>query len=196
MEVFWGCVAALVILAPLVLLIISLVEIHRLKSAVRNLVQRVANLESGTAHDIPAEKEPVLSRAPLPRTSTAPSAPTISRETPVSTPIAEPPPIPPQPQPRPAAPEPPPPPRIMPPPPPSKPFDWEAFFGVKLFAWIGGFVLFLGIVFLVKYSFENNLITPAMRGVVGTVLRLGLIVTGRVTAARNFLVSRASLCLH
>src|SRR2546421_8091046 len=106
MEAFWGCVAALVILTPLVLLIISLVEIHKLKSAVRNLVQRVANLESGTAHDIAPEKEPVLSRAPLPRTPTAPSAPTISRETPVSTPIAEPPPIPAQP--RPVVPEPPP----------------------------------------------------------------------------------------
>ena len=39
--------------------------------------------------------------------------------------------------------------------------------GVKLFAWIGGFVLFLGVVFLVKYSFENNLITPRMRIVIG-----------------------------
>ena len=39
--------------------------------------------------------------------------------------------------------------------------------GVKLFAWIGGFVLFLGVVFLVKYSFENNLVTPRMRIVIG-----------------------------
>ena len=31
--------------------------------------------------------------------------------------------------------------------------DWGEFVGVKLFAWSGGFVLFLGIVFLVKYSF-------------------------------------------
>ncbi|HEV2096100.1 MAG TPA: hypothetical protein VGQ82_06315, partial [Chthoniobacterales bacterium] len=36
--------------------------------------------------------------------------------------------------------------------------DWEAFMGVKMFAWLGGFVLFLGVVFLVKYSFERNLV--------------------------------------
>ena len=81
-----------------------------------------------------------------------------------------------------------------PPPPPRRPIDWEAFFGVKLFAWIGGFVLFLGIVFLVKYSFENNLITPAMRVAIGTVLGLGLIVTGWLTATRRYRVSGQSLC--
>jgi len=76
----------------------------------------------------------------------------------------------------------------------AKPFDWEAFFGVKLFAWIGGFVLFLGIVFLVKYSFENNLITPAMRVTIGTVLGLGLVGTGWLTATRRYRVSGQSLC--
>ncbi len=35
--------------------------------------------------------------------------------------------------------------------------------GVKLFAWLGGLALFLGVVFMVKYSFENNLITPLGR---------------------------------
>lgn len=56
--------------------------------------------------------------------------------------------------------------------------DWEAFFGVKLFAWLGGFVLFLGVVFLVKYSFENNLITPAMRVLIGAVIGFALIGAG------------------
>jgi hypothetical protein len=84
----------------------------------------------------------------------------------------------------------------MPPPPvtPAKPFDWEAFFGVKLFAWIGGFVLFLGIVFLVKYSFDNNLIGPVTRVAIGTVLGLGLIATGWLTGARKYRVSGQSLC--
>lgn len=83
---------------------------------------------------------------------------------------------------------------MTPPPPPAKPFDWEAFFGVKLFAWIGGFVLFLGIVFLVKYSFENNLIGPAMRVAIGTVLGLALIATGWFTGSRKYRVSGQSLC--
>ena len=46
-------------------------------------------------------------------------------------------------------------------------FNWEAFMGVKLFAWLGGFALFLGVVFMVKYSFENNLITPLARVIIG-----------------------------
>ena len=46
MEAFWGCAAALVVLAPLILLIIGTVELHKLKAAVRNLVQRVGELES------------------------------------------------------------------------------------------------------------------------------------------------------
>src|SRR5437763_16364168 len=86
------------------------------------------------------------------------------------------------------------PPPAKPPTPPRPPIDWEAFFGVKLFAWIGGFVLVLGIVFLVKYSFENNLITPAMRVAIGTVLGIGLIVTGWFTATRRYRVSGQSLC--
>ncbi|PZR76932.1 MAG: hypothetical protein DLM73_00895, partial [Chthoniobacterales bacterium] len=109
---------------------------------------------------------------------------TISEPVPPRLPIAEPPPLIPPPVPLPPP----------PPPPVSKPFDWEAFFGVKLFAWIGGFVLFLGIVFLVKYSFENDLITPAMRVAIGTVLGLGLIGTGWFTATRRYRVSGQSLC--
>src|SRR5438045_5350001 len=104
-----------------------------------------------------------------------------------------PPPIPHVPAARLDVPPPPPPPPPVAPPPPAKPFDWEAFFGVKLFAWIGGFVLFLGIVFLVKYSFENNLITPAMRVVIGTVIGLILIAAGWFTAARHFRVYGQSL---
>jgi uncharacterized membrane protein len=46
----------------------------------------------------------------------------------------------------------------------------------------------------VKYSFENNLITPAMRVVIGTVLGLALITTGWLTANRGYRVSGQSLC--
>src|SRR6266853_1461679 len=81
-----------------------------------------------------------------------------------------------------------------PPPPVRRAIDWEAFMGVKLFAWIGGFVLFLGVVFLVKYSFENNLITPGMRVVIGTVVGFALIMTGWLTATRRYRVSGQSLC--
>jgi uncharacterized membrane protein len=194
------CIAVVVILGPLALLIISLLEIHKLKGVVRNLASRVSRLEDPDVMPLrrpgsTPERRPVTP-PPVPRPAAVappdvkyPPAPPIS-ERPQGAPPPPPPPV--------APPRPPPPelpPRVPPPPPiPAKPFDWEAFFGVKLFAWIGGFVLFLGIVFLVKYSFENNLITPAMRVAIGTVVGLGLIITGWFTAARNYRVSGQSLC--
>jgi uncharacterized membrane protein len=184
---FLGCaVIALLLLAPLIPLIIGVVQLRKLKAAVKNLVQRVAELEShSSSAKAAAPESAVASPAPVVPATLQSSPPPPIKETA--------PPIPPA---IPTSAERPPPPIPAPPKPPqpSKPFDWEAFFGVKLFAWIGGFVLFLGIVFLVKYSFENNLITPAMRVAIGTVVGLGLIVTGWFTASRNFRVSGQSLC--
>src|SRR5947209_17565962 len=42
--------------------------------------------------------------------------------------------------------------------PPRPAINWENFLGVKLFAWIGGLALFLGVAFFLKYSFKNVLI--------------------------------------
>lgn len=52
---------------------------------------------------------------------------------------------------------------------------WESLLGVKLFAWVGGLALFLGVAFFVKYSFEHNLIRPAMRVAIGYAVGLGLL---------------------
>ncbi|MEY2508957.1 MAG: hypothetical protein QOH01_3286 [Verrucomicrobiota bacterium] len=186
---FFGCaVGAVFILAPLILLIICLVQLRKLKSAVRNLVQRVAQLEVRGVAPAPV---PPVTEAKKAEPVIPPSAPVVRPVVPSAGPMPPPPPIPHVTAARLDVPPPPPP---VPPPPPAKPFDWEAFFGVKLFAWIGGFVLFLGIVFLVKYSFENNLITPAMRVAIGTVLGIGLVATGWFTATRNYRVSGQSLC--
>lgn len=175
------CLGVLVFLAPLVLLIVALVQVHKLKSAVRNLIRRVAVLETRGGSVVAAPPKPVAETVPAAAAPPPPVPPPVPR--PPAIPVT-------------TAPPPPPPP-IRPsamPPPPSKPIDWEAFLGVKLFAWIGGFVLFLGIVFLVKYSFENNLITPAMRVAIGTVLGIGLIGTGWLSATRRYRVSGQSLC--
>lgn len=48
-------------------------------------------------------------------------------------------------------------------------FDWESFTGVKLFAWLGGFALFLGAAFFVKYSIEHSLISPVLRVILGLI---------------------------
>jgi uncharacterized membrane protein len=190
MENAFVCLGVLLFLAPLVLLIIALVELHKLKSAVRHLVRRVGELESRPGHIAAGPTAPRVVETAIPRSAARPPpTPIIKEPASPTTPFAAPPPPPiPPPPPPPVRPPPP------PPPPPAKPIDWEAFLGVKLFAWIGGFVLFLGIVFLVKYSFENNLITPAMRVAIGTVLGLGLIVTGWLTATRRYRVSGQSLC--
>ncbi|HEY2614556.1 MAG TPA: DUF2339 domain-containing protein, partial [Chthoniobacterales bacterium] len=171
MEGLYVCVGLLAIIAPLLLVVIGTVELHKLKVAVRDLLRRVAELEIRSAE--------VVARPPNIPAAVTTAAPTV-------VPVV-PPPLPSQPaipvHLAPATPHQPPP-----------PIDWEAFFGVKLFAWIGGFVLFLGIVFLVKYSFENNLITPVMRVAIGTILGIGLIVTGWLTATRRYRVSGQSLC--
>jgi len=43
---------------------------------------------------------------------------------------------------------------------------------VKLFAWIGALLAFLGVAFFVKYSFDNNLISPPVRVAMGALAGL------------------------
>jgi Predicted membrane protein (DUF2339) len=176
------CLGFVVLLVPIALLVIGVVELRKLKKTVRQIGRRVSELESGRAGVEVTSPAPAVKTAPTPSPLRAvpPPLPRSPIPEPVlpPKPVGEPPPIKPPPPPRPAR----------------AAIDWEAFFGVKLFAWIGGFVLFLGIVFLVKYSFENNLITPGMRVVIGTVVGLALIVTGWFTATRRYRVSGQSLC--
>jgi len=197
------CLGLVFLLLPIVLIVLGVVEIQKLKKTVRELGSRLGALESRDRGVIaPAAPVQTGTTAPVTEAVSPPPSPTIPRAVPppVSTPPVVPEPVPPRivpsvppplPPPRPAGPPPPPPPL---PSPPQAAIDWEAFLGVKLFAWIGGFVLFLGIIFLVKYSFDNNLITPAMRVVIGTVVGLALIVTGWLTSTRGFRVSGQSLC--
>jgi hypothetical protein len=72
--------------------------------------------------------------------------------------------------------------------------DWEQFMGVKLFAWIGGLALFLGLAFFVKYSFDNNLVSPEIRVAIGYVIGVGLLIGGLVLAGRKFSVLGQTLC--
>jgi uncharacterized membrane protein len=72
--------------------------------------------------------------------------------------------------------------------------DWEKFLGVKLFAWVGGLALFLGIAFFIKYSFEHNLIPPAVRVALGCVSGIGLIVGGLTMRRKAYAVTSQTLC--
>ncbi|MES2573287.1 MAG: DUF2339 domain-containing protein, partial [Verrucomicrobiota bacterium] len=73
--------------------------------------------------------------------------------------------------------------------------NWEQFMGAKLFAWVGGFALFLGIAFFVKYSFERNLIPPGVRVALGFVSGLGLLIGGvRMRQKAAYLVTSQTFC--
>jgi len=57
--------------------------------------------------------------------------------------------------------------------------------GVKLFAWIGGFALFLGLIFFLKYAFENNLLSPEMQMAGEYVVALALLGGGLWFSKKN-----------
>lgn len=57
----------------------------------------------------------------------------------------------------------------------------EQFMGAKLFAWVGGLALFLGVVFFVKHSMEQGWISPALRMAMGLITGIGLVVGGVIT---------------
>ncbi|GAB6097990.1 hypothetical protein JCM14469_42440 [Desulfatiferula olefinivorans] len=56
----------------------------------------------------------------------------------------------------------------------TKNVDWELFTGTKLFAWLGVFALFLGILFFVKLSMDRGWFPPAFRLALGAVTGLFL----------------------
>src|SRR5882724_8953195 len=74
------------------------------------------------------------------------------------------------------------------------PINWEQFMGAKLFAWIGGLALFLGVAFFVKYSFGHNLIPPELRVAIGFVVGVGLLIGGLLLKRKENAVTAQTLC--
>src|SRR5438874_6025892 len=79
-------------------------------------------------------------------------------------------------------------------PPPARTIDWEQFMGAKMFAWIGGFALFLGVAFFVKYSFEHNLIPPELRVAIGFLAGIALVIGGVALKRKENVVTAQTLC--
>ena len=74
-------------------------------------------------------------------------------------------------------------------------FSLEKFMGVKLFAWLGGLAMFFGVIFFVKYAFENNWIPPAVRVAIGFVAGAGLLAGGlRMHRLERYRVLAQALC--
>jgi len=66
--------------------------------------------------------------------------------------------------------------------------------GAKLFAWIGGLALFLGVAFFVKYSFEHNLIPPEVRVAIGFAVGVALLAGGILLKRKENAVTAQTLC--
>jgi len=66
--------------------------------------------------------------------------------------------------------------------------------GAKMFAWLGGLALLLGVAFFVKYSFEHNLIPPEVRVIIGFILGVGLIAGGLAVPRKRYAITAQTLC--
>ncbi|MGI8891533.1 MAG: DUF2339 domain-containing protein, partial [Chthoniobacterales bacterium] len=164
--------SALLLLA-LLLIGVAVVFLKKITAQTNQLAQRVKALEERIK---PGDEAPGVFKTELPQTP----APDISPI--VAPPRAQPPPLPVRP------------PVGEPVSTPPTPFNWEAFMGVKLFAWLGGLALFLGVVFLVKYSFENNLISPLGRVAIGAGIGGTLVGLGWWLARGRYGITAQSLC--
>jgi len=174
MDTFFLLLGLLVLAVP-VIAIVALVKALGLAEQLRHTNVRLSTLERTIAQLRPAGAE----------TPPAPSTP--ERTAPDTTaPQAEPTAVPPEPaaEPEPSAPpEPPPSPR--PPPPPPAPsaagapaMSLEERLGTQWPVWVGGFAVVLGGFFLVRYSFQQGLIGPGVRVMLGALLAVALIVAG------------------
>ena len=187
---FLGFLIIGLVIAILVLPFIAMAKANRAKRVVQDLARRVASLENELRK---LQSQTVSPVQPEPRVA----APRPKAE-PIPTPVAT---ITPAPVVSNAAPEPPQIPQelLTPKPPqlakPTKPpVNWEQFMGAKLFAWIGGLALFLGIAFFVKYSFDHNLIPPELRVAIGFVVGTGVVVGGLLLKRKENAVTAQTLC--
>jgi uncharacterized membrane protein len=64
--------------------------------------------------------------------------------------------------------------------------NWEQFMGAKLFAWIGGLALLLGVAFFIKLSFDNGWISPELRVAMGFVFGAGLMIGGILLTRKGY----------
>ncbi len=144
-------------------------RIRALNARIAKLDERLARLED---REIGPAPTPVLRPGPEPEPVTAPSA------APVPTPPIE------EPEPEPIAA------RVAEPPPPP---DMERALADRWLVWLGGLVLALGGVFLVKYSIDQGLLGPAVRVTLGVLLGAGLVVAGHRIGGRAEGFTRAGI---
>lgn len=206
-------IVVLLLLALLVFPVWTIVRILGLGTENREMAARIDALEEQLRRErqsnSPASQPVEQSPPAVPSTgfgapTTTPGEPSAP-SAPPPLPIAE---RPRAPLPRPVAPAAEPPPftpsaLVTPPAPPSpRRLNWEQFMGAKLFAWIGGVAALLGVAYFLKYSFEHDLIPPAVRVLFGFVFAAGLVVTGlrlprpRYAVLAQSLMGTGVVCLY
>ncbi len=190
----------IIIVLCLIVPLVAIVKASRAQRAVDELRAKLRDIEAQIRSDRPtvtsAVAEPFKTPAPTSAGPVPPAAPMLAAR-----PASIPPPLPVMAQPAQSTKIPPPPGAVpsrtasaVPAQPPRPPFNWEQFMGAKLFAWIGGLALFLGVGFFVKYSFEHNLIPPEVRVAIGFVIGLALIVGGLALKRKENVVTSQTLC--
>ena len=196
-------VLLLVVGAIFVLPIVAIVKATRARRGLDEVRERLQVLEQqlrAIRGDQPGAAAAAAAAAPKPQW-TAPSTIPVAPKTPAPAPASVPPPLPPEiaaaarssATPAPAI-KTAPPVSPAPPKPPLPAINWEQFMGAKLFAWIGGLALFLGVAFFVKYSFEHNLVPPEIRVAIGFVVGLALVVGGVLLKRKENAVTAQTLC--
>lgn len=155
----------------LVLAVAALAVALRTQHRVELLERELAKLRGivGEAHD--THDDATLQGAPTPQTSASPHAaalPTAAQTAQTATP----PPQPPTPNPQQH--------------PPKPPFDWESLIGVRLFSWIAGIALVLAMIFLLKYGVEHGWLRPAVRGAMGLIGGVALLIVCEMRIARGY----------
>ncbi len=168
---------SLLILIGLALLVVLIAQLRRLREKLDALAARLTALERSDLRPKVLDERKLVPPAAQPETVPVPKA--VTTPPPLAS-VVQPPPLPVTAAPAPV--------------PATTPFNWEAFMGVKLFAWLGGLALFLGVVFLVKYSFDNNLITPLGRIAIGGAVGLALVIAGWRLARGRYRITAHSLC--
>jgi hypothetical protein len=73
-------------------------------------------------------------------------------------------------------------------------FNWEQFMGVKGFAWIGGFTLFLGVAFAIQYAYARHLIPRELQAGFGFLIGLAVLAGGVAMSRKNLSTLSQTLC--
>ena len=206
MEPTIALIVLVVLGIPLALAVWLIVRAINAKNHIEELSRRIGTLEAEwfrlrQSHERemagPSEATPGPQPKPVAPVPVAPPKPMVVPQPivqPEIPPAVTPPPLPPMPEPVFSGPLPPFSSTSEPLRQPVPKINWEQFMGVKGFAWLGGFALFLGVAFFVKYSFDNNLVSPELRVAIGFLVGLGLLVGGVAMSRKNFTALSQTLC--